>query len=411
MKLNKKLLGIALLSAMPSLAMAGETVEATSFGDAITGGKFSGMFRLRWENVNQDNPLKDANAITLRTLVGYETKPLNGFSFNTQIYGLSPLNDDYNDAKKGDPIDSRKKYSVIADPEDYDVHQAYLQWANKTNKIKLGRQNMFLDNWRYIGDVRFRQNWAVFNGISYVNTSLPGTTITLAHFEKLKQVTTKLVDIKTEIINVGYKITPTTSITGYGYLHENEDAAATSTKTFGLRLHGKEKINDTLTALFTAEYAQQDDYADAKDIDNDYYLISGGLGYKGWNFAINQELMSGTDSSSTKPFQTPLGTNHLFAGWNDLFLSTPATGIKDTFFTAVGKFKGAKIKAQYHIINADHKNAAGDDEYGTELDLGVYYKFKPNIIGSVEYANFNQKDSSLGKPDTEKVWVTAIYKF
>jgi len=408
MKFKKNVLAIALLSMMPTLAMS---AEATSFSDAITGGKVSGMLRLRYEHVSQDNALKNADALTLRSLVGYQTKALNGFSANVQVYALSSVNDNYNDAKKGSPINSRKQYSVIADPEDIDFHQAYFQWSNQENTVKLGRQNMFLDNWRFIGDVRFRQNWAVFNGLSYVNTSLPNTTVTLAHFEKLKQVTTKLVDIQTEVINVGYKLTPTTKVVGYGYLHENKDAAATSIETYGLRIDGKEKINDQFAALFTAEYAKQDDYADAKNIDNDYYYVSAGLGFGGWGFRINQEMMSGTDSSSVRAFQTPLGTNHLFTGWSDLFLATPGTGIKDTFLTAVGNFKGAKIKAQYHLIDADNSNAAGDDEYGTEFDLGVYYKFKKNVIGSFEYANFQQKDKSLGKPDTEKFWVTGIYKF
>jgi len=411
MKLKRKLMGIALLAMTPSIAMSAEPVVATSFSDAITGGKFSGMLRLRYENVNQDNALKDANAVTLRTLVGYHTKPYGGFSANIQAYGLSPLTNDYNDAKKGSPHASRKQYSVVADPEDYDFHQAYIQYANKGNKIKLGRQNMFLDNWRFIGDVRFRQNWAVFNGISYVNTMLPKTKITLAHFTKIKRVTTVLQDIKTNIINVNYKFTPGTSLTGYGYLAELEEAPAASTKTFGLRLNGKEKLSDTMSAVFLAEYAKQDDYKDANDIDADYYNINGGLAFSGWTFRVGQEKLSAVDSSSTKPFQTTFGTNHLFQGWNDLFLSTPDAGIEDTYISAVGKFMGAKIKAAYHIIDADSKNAAGDDEYGTEFNLGVYYKFKKNVIGSVEYANFNQEDASLGKPDTEKFWLTGIYKF
>jgi len=413
MKLKSKLC-IAILSTLPSIGLAAEPVEATSLGDAITGGKFSGMLRLRYEGVEQDNALKDASALTLRTLVGYETKPFGGFSVNLQGYALSPLVQEYNDVKKGRPHADRRQYSVIADPEDYDFHQAYIQWANKNNTVKLGRQNMFLDNWRFIGDVRFRQNWAVFNGISFVNTSLPDTKISLAHYEQIKQVTTKILDIKSEVINVNYKITPSTSLTGYGYMIEFEDNAVrelNSTKTFGLRLNGKEKITDSLSALFTAEYAKQDDYKEAEDIDNDYYNISAGLGVAGWQFRINQEKLSGVDSGSVRPFQTPFGTNHLFQGWSDLFLSTPGTGIEDTFLTAVGKVKGAKIKMAYHMIDADNKNASGDDEYGTEFDLGVYYKFKKNIIGSFEYAKFNQEDKSLGKPDTEKFWVTGIYKF
>ncbi len=409
MQFKTKLTTLAVACAMPLQSMALE--PAADFKDAVTGGKISGMLRLRYEGVDQDNALKDAAALTLRSLVGYETKPLGGFSVNVQAYGLSPIVRDYNDAKKGNPHTDRRQYSVVADPEDYDLHQAYIQWANKGNKVKLGRQNMFLDNWRFIGDVRFRQNWAVFNGISYVNTMIPDTKVTLAHFGQVKRVTTRLDSIKATILNANYKITKTTSVTGYGYWSELEEAPAASTKTFGIRLNGKEKVSDGLSALFTAEYAKQDDFADAGNIDNDYYLVSAGLGIGSWQFRINKEMMSGTDASSTKPFQTTFGTNHLFTGWSDLFLSTPSTGIDDTFFTAVGKFKGAKIKAQYHIIDADNKNASGDDEYGTEFDLGIYYKFKKNVIGSFEYAKFNQEDSSLGKPDTEKVWVTGIYKF
>lgn len=409
MQFKMKLTSLAMLCMLPLQSMAAE--PAVDFADAITGGKLSGVLRLRYEGVDQDGQAKNANALTLRSLIGYETKALNGFSLNAQVYALSPIVDNYNDAKKGNPTPSRRRYPVVADPEDYDFHQLYIQWANKNNKVKFGRQNMFLDNWRFIGDVRFRQNWAVFNGISYVNTSLPNTKITAAHYEQLKQVTTKLRDIKSEILNVNYKITPSTSLTGYGYLIEWEDAPTASTKTFGLRLHGKEKINDKLSALFTAEYAKQDDYKDADDIDNNYYHLSAGLGFAGWDFRVNKEMLSGTDSSSVKPFQTPFGTNHLFQGWTDLFLSTPANGIDDTFITAVGKVKGAKVKLAYHMIDADNKNASGDDKYGTEFDLGIYYKFKKNVIGSFEYAKFNQKDSSLGKPDTEKFWVTGIYKF
>ena len=177
MKLNKKLMIIALLSTMPAMAMADDVVEATSLGDAITGGQFSGNFKLRFEHVDQAGQSKTAQAFTLRSLVGYETKPLNGFSVNAQVYGLSPLNDDYNDIKKTDPITSRRAYPVIADPEDYDFHQLYVQFKNKEHQVRLGRQSFVLDNWRFIGDVRFRQNWQVMNGLSYINTSLPKTTI------------------------------------------------------------------------------------------------------------------------------------------------------------------------------------------------------------------------------------------
>ena len=60
MKLNKKLMIIALLSTMPAMAMADDVVEATSLGDAITGGQFSGNFKLRFEHVKQHKPSRYA---------------------------------------------------------------------------------------------------------------------------------------------------------------------------------------------------------------------------------------------------------------------------------------------------------------------------------------------------------------
>ncbi|MGJ8619432.1 MAG: alginate export family protein [Methylophilaceae bacterium] len=419
MKVKQKLISIALLSAMTSLVATLQAEEAASFKEAITEGKFSANLKFRWENVNQDNPLDDANAYTLRTLVGYETKPFHGFSINTQFYGLSPFNDDYNDAKKGDPITSRRSYSVIADPEDYDFHQVYLQWANATNNVKFGRQQMFLDNWRYIGDVRFRQNWAVFNGLSYVNTSLAKTTVTLAHFEQIKQITTKIEDGNFEIANIKYAITPATNLTGYGYFNDWDGTAlkAKSDKTFGLRLDGKSKVNDQWSVLYTAEYAKQDDYKDGnKDIDNHYYRIGAGAGYGDWFLRVDQEKLSG--NSDGKAFQTQLGTNHLFQGWADLFLSTPDSGIEDTMIIAGGKLLGAKLKAEYHFIDSDRKfNTAGGgtgDKFGKELDLGVYYPFTKQLTGAVEYAKFTEDEKVAGagrKPTTQKIWVTAMYQF
>jgi hypothetical protein len=420
MKLKKTLLNIALLMTVPMTAMAEDMVEASSLNEAITDGKFKADFRLRYENVNQDGKSETGEAFTLRSLIGYETKPFHGFSVNTEVYGVSPFNDDYNDLKKGDPIASRKAYPAIADPEDYDFHQLYLQWANTENTVKIGRQGMILDNWRFVGDVRFRQNWAVFNGLSLMNKHLANTTFNLAHFEQVKQVNTKIEDADIEIANVKYAITPTTSVTGYGYLIDwnGKSLEPTSTQTYGARLDGSQKHNDNWKVLYTAEYAKQDDYKDGSDlIDNYYYRIGAGAGYGDWFVRVDQEKLSG--NTDNKAFQTPLGTNHIFQGWADVFLTTPNEGIEDTMITAGGKLMGATIKTEYHWIDSDRdfaKIGGGmGDKYGTEFDLGVYYKFTKQVSGSVEYANFKEddeyKNTTARKRDIEKIWLTAIYNF
>lgn len=403
------------------LVIADSTInQAANLSEALTEGNFKADFKLRYENVNQDGKRDDAKAFTLRSLIGYQTKPFHNFSINAEIYGVSPVSQDYNDLKKGTPLLSRTKYPVVADPEDYDFHQIYLQWSNAVNTLKLGRQGMVLDNWRFVGDVRFRQNWQVFNGLSFVNKSLSNTEISLAHYEQVKQITTKIQDADIEIANVKYAITPTTRINGYGYFinWNGETLKASSTKTYGLRLHGSQKVDDKWSVLYTVEYAKQDDYKDGSDlIDNYYYLIGVGLGYNDWFVRLDQEKLSG--NSDNKAFQTPLGTNHLFQGWADVFLTTPDQGIEDTMIIAGGKFMGAKVKAEYHWINSDRNFAkvggGTADQYGAEFDLGVYYNFTKQISGSIEYANFKEEDKYVSttkqKRDVERFWITAMYHF
>ena len=420
--MNRKL-KTCILSALLAIYMlpasAEEVIQATSLKEAITEGKPTINFKFRYENVNQDGKSETGEAFTLRSLIGWKTKPFHDVSVTAEVYGLSPLNDDYNDLKKGSPLASRTKYPVIADPEDYDFHQLYVEWTGiPDSTIKLGRQGMVLDNWRYVGDVRFRQNWQVFNGLSFVNKSLPNTEIALAHYEQVKQITTKIEDANIEIANVKYNITPTTSLVGYGYLIDWDGKAqkAKSTKTFGLRLDGSQKLDDHWKVLYTAEYAKQDDYKDgSRLIDNDYYRVGAGAGYGDWFLRIDQEKLSG--NSDNKAFQTPLGTNHIFQGWADVFLVTPNQGIEDTILIAGGKVMDATIKAEYHFINSDRNFAkvggGTGDKYGTEFDVGMYYKFNKQISGSVEYANFKEDDeyASARKRDIEKFWVRLYMRF
>ena len=64
-------------TALCAAVMAASTVatqamaEATSIAEAITSGKAYGDFRLRYEGVEQDNALDDADALTLRSKLGY----------------------------------------------------------------------------------------------------------------------------------------------------------------------------------------------------------------------------------------------------------------------------------------------------------------------------------------------------
>lgn len=412
-------LSAALLLAIWPAQAAEPAPQAGSFLEAIRDGKPLTNFRLRYEYVDQDGKDEEANAWTLRSLVGWKTKPFHDLSIVAQLIGVTPFSHQYNDMDKGVPDPERLDYPVVADPEDYDLNQLFVEYTGLPGtRIRLGREAVYLDNWRFIGDVRFRQVMQVMNGVSLVNTSLPNTEITLAHYGRVKQISSKWQDANVEIANLKYKITPLTSLTGYGYFIDWDGSAlqASSTRTLGLRLDGASKLAEPWKVLYTAEYAKQDDYKDGSDaIDNHYYRVGAGIGHGDWFLRVDQEKLSG--NSDGRAFQTPLGTNHLFQGWADVFLVTPAQGIEDTMLIAGGKLLGATLKAEYHWIAADRDFAkvggGTGDRYGEEFDLGVYYGINKQLSASLEYANFREDDQYAGarKRDIEKLWLTVMYSF
>ena len=86
---------IAALYAMPTLAENAVTpVAPATLMEAITMGKPMTNFRLRYENVDQDGKAEQSNAWTMRSLIGWQTKPLNNFSIAAQLINVAQCNND-----------------------------------------------------------------------------------------------------------------------------------------------------------------------------------------------------------------------------------------------------------------------------------------------------------------------------
>lgn len=466
--MNQKL-AIAVFSALVAMwalpAVADEPAKATpeTLLDAIKQGKPLTNFRLRYENVDQEGfqpapnvakKLDTAHAFTLRSLIGWQTAPFNNFSFAAQITDVHEFNDNFNDRRGNLTEVGKSNFPNIVDPGFTDINQLYVDWTGiKNTKLRLGRQQLNLDNVRFIGDIGFRQNMQVFDGISVLNKSIPDTEIFAAHFDQVRQINTQLRQGNIDIVNAKYRISPSESLVGYGYfidvanlsqnggdpskgstvaqggngLGASSDAAATrsattdaSSKTFGVRLDGARKVSDDWKVLYTVEYAKQDDYAGGNSLIDAHYLkLGGGAAYGVWSLRIDHEVLS--SNNGRYAFQTPLGTNHLFQGWADVFLATPRQGMEDTFVTFAGSIEKAKLYAEYHVFKSDERyqslNGQLGDKYGTELDLSVTYPFTKEITAKLEYANFNEGDvygtkaGAARKGDKEIVWVTGMYTF
>lgn len=462
-----------LLAALSMQAMAEEeALPEYTFMDAIKTGKNMTSFRLRYENVQQDglqpnnlsnptnslNPtrlddIKDANALTLRSLIGWQTAPYHNFSFAAQLINVSKLDDNFNDGTNSfrtngaSNQNNRIEYAKVVDPDHTDINQLYVDWTGiKNTRVRAGRQQVNLDNVRFIGDIAFRQVMQVFDGVSVFNKSIPDTELFVAHFEKVNQIFTTERNGNLEIINARYRISPTEFLVGYGYLSNFENlglgnawfgagaanlAADQSNKTFGIRLDGTHPFTPNYRAHYTAEYAKQSDYKGGDDrIDAHYYKLGGGFGIDNFNMRIDQELLS--SNKNQYAFQTPFGTNHLFQGWVDKFLVTPRAGIKDSFVTATYRYGDFVFFADYHVLDSDEDfytvnggATRSGNRYGTEWNAAVTWNIDKNWMTKFEYGKFSEDDhfaaaaNVISNPagirgrvrDTEKLWLTAMYTF
>ncbi|MDF1589861.1 MAG: alginate export family protein, partial [Gammaproteobacteria bacterium] len=372
--------------------------------EALTGGKVSFSARARYESVEQNNALNDADAYTLRTTLGYKTGDFNGFKGFIEFEDVSDLGDgDFNDTKNGNTA-----YSVVADPDDTEVNQAYLQYTNFNTDFKLGRQEITYRGapfHRFIGNVLWRQNHQSFDAFSLTNTSFVDLKLNYAYINKVQTIFGGTDAMDSHLFNAHYSGLPIGTLEGYGYFLEYDDAPknTSSSKTLGLRLSGAQAVSDDFNVVYTAEFAKQDDYKDGTMDDQNYYLAELGGNYKGWLAKFSYELQEGDGTSS---FKTPLGTNHAFQGWADQFLSTPGAGLEDIYFTVSGKVLGAKVVAVYHEFETDQ----GGIDAGDELDLLVEKAFMKHYTVGVKYADYNAGDLA-GKVDTEKFWVYGQVKF
>ena len=123
-------LSLAVCGAFSSVTMAAEDLA-----NLIDYGKVSVDARYRYENVDQDNALNNANAQTLRTRIGAQSGKWYGLSGLVEVDNVSRIGDaSYNNTRDG-----QKDFSVVADPDGIEFNQALLRYDYKYGNVVAGR--------------------------------------------------------------------------------------------------------------------------------------------------------------------------------------------------------------------------------------------------------------------------------
>ena len=377
--------------------------------------KVKGEVRPRYEMVDEENTKANANALTNRLVLGVKADLFgtDWLSTYVEMTDVHTVNDNYNSTDNG------AGNSIVADPEQKRVTQAYLDFNLNKTKLRVGRQMMNVDNLRFVGAVAWRQMPQTFDAYSLIDNTVKDLNLFASYVYQRNSIfagskNDGLKDTDSVFLNAKYKVSDKLTVTGYGYL------IGSTHDTYGVALTGKVPVSENLKLNYRAEYAMQTDASmetaskGKPNADASYMNLELGMNMSGVLAGLNYEVLSGDGGGDETAFTTPYATAHKFNGWADKFLGTPGDGLVDANVMVGYKSKSFGVaKAIYHDFSSD----VGSTDYGTELDL-IYKSAIPGVkglTGMLKYADFSSDNSGAaltgGDVDTQKFWAMLDYKF
>jgi Alginate export len=410
------LLALALIAAAASADTADEVVDGLAV--PIVGGIVKLDIRARYEYADIDE-LSASNAATVRTRLGYGTQPWEGLSAYAELENIAAA--DHDDYFDGIPPNSRDQ-SVIADPPDTQMNQAYLLVDRpdfgKTS-VKGGRQRIVLDDQRFIGNVGWRQNEQTYDGV-WAQSGLFTERLTLGYgyiadvrriFGNEGPRSTRDYDSNSHLARVAYDVAPWFQPVGFAYLLDLRDAPGQSSNTFGLRATGTAPFAEDWSVVYQATYAYQTDGGTSGGTNPVNYHAHYALGDLALGFrplgaiGAGYELLGSDDGRAR--VVTPLATAHKFTGWADAIDNVGAEGIQDAY-VYVSPALPWKVIGQviYHQFWSHDRGR----DYGHELDAVLSRKFGAYLTVLAKAAWY-EDGSTASPPDTTRLWLEATVAF
>ena len=362
-------------------------------------------FRYRFEFVDDDAFVEDAEASTLRTRFKADSGTYGGFSAYLEYDYIAELIwDDFNAGAGNTP--DRTQFPTVADPEGGDLNQAWLQYGWGEGHARVGRTRIIYDNARFVGNVGWRQNEQTYDGFD-LEQALAGWTLRYAYVDAIRRIFGDDVpagehDNSTHLVHLERAFAPG-RLSLYYYDIDNRDVAAFSTRSFGARWVGQ-TAGERLR--YTLEWALQTDTANNPV---DYEAHYGRVDAE-WNFGpvralLGYEVLGGDRDLAGAAFRTPLATLHAFNGWADQFLTTPDAGLEDFFIGARGSVQNWSWAVVYHDFSAED----GPGNYGNEWDASLGRPLGDRYQLLFKLASFDGRDAPFR--DVFKGWVQLAASF
>ncbi|MBT3671821.1 MAG: porin [Porticoccaceae bacterium] len=376
----------------------GDTINVLR--EAIKNGKAALKFRYRYEYVDQQGTANQARASTLRSRFNWQSGAIGKLSSGFEADYVSNIGpEEYNST-----VNRQTQYPAVADPDGFDLNQAYIKYARKGTTATGGRQRIIHGRQRFVGGVAWRQNEQTYDGVRGEFNPIDGLLLDYSYIWNVNRIFgpadgSQPADwhSQTHLFKAEYTLTSTRSVSGFFYdmSFDNDNGPANSISTYGVSYDG------TLGPVkVTATAANQSDAGDNKtNYRASYYHLGAAIKITPVTLSIGYEVL-GSDHGKVG-FRTPLATLHKFQGWADKFLSTPNNGIRD-FSLGVGGMAGPiKLALNWHRFEADESGV----NYGDEIDASLGYDINKAVSLQLKVADYSSDTFST---DTTKVWLTMM---
>ena len=394
---------VSLASALAALAMGGGPAAlAVDLGAAVSDGKTSLGFRYRLEHVSQDGIAEDALASTARARLTWNSADTDNFTFGIETdYVLMLGIEDFNSTTNG-----RTEYPIVADPEGFDLNQAFVRYTCRDTTVTVGRQRINHGTQRILGGVAYRQNEQTYDALR-VQGKAGNVDLDYSYIHNINRIfgpgdAVQPGDWYGDSHAVRASMAPSEghTLVAFAYLIDltNANGPRNANSTVGLDYQG---AFDPLT--LSAAVARQSDYGDnPMTYDAMYYSVQGALSIQALTLTGAYEVL-GSDKGNAG-FRTPVATLHKFQGWTDRFLATPAAGVRDAWFSVAGKVGGATVTGVVHDFQADE----GGADYGREVGLAITYPLRDNLSFLFKTAQYSADEHAS---DITKVWLMLDWKW
>jgi hypothetical protein len=378
---------------------------ASGLVDAVKAGTLILDARARYEGVDQDRFAETAGALTLRTRLGWETGKWNNLKALVEFEDVHALGGE----RFNSTLNGKTAYPVVADPDVTELNRAQIAWPPSRNfAATIGRQTVAIGDQRFIGSSAWRQDQQTFDAVRADVIQGPFSA-SYIYIDRVNRVFAEAQDWDSDshVVNAAYAVAKPLRIEGFLYALDFRQSPANSSRTYGLRATG---VLDTapVALSYAATYANQRDYrGNTGDFSLDYWSAELSGTWDVFTLKGNYEVL---DGNGVRGFATPLASLHPFQGWADVFLTTPANGIKDANLALaikpklkLGPLSNIVLTGAYH----DFKVQRGGGALGSEVDIQISTAITKQLSAMIKFADY---DGVPGFPSRQKVWLGLEFK-